>query len=56
MSIKQLKEFVNRGWVKVTCPICKTQLRCEPDGETVYCEKCKQIVTPHDSLVACGLI
>ena len=55
-TLTQLKDGVFNGVIDVTCPICKSELRCEPDGDTVWCEICNKIVRPKDSLVAKGLI
>ena len=53
---EQLEQALMDGTIDVTCPKCRCELVCEPDAETVYCEVCRIVVTPKDSLVAKGLM
>ena len=52
----QLDSAILESIIRVTCPQCGRILPCEPDAETVYCDKCDKVVKPIDSLVAQGLV
>jgi hypothetical protein len=55
-SLEQLEQAIMEGVIDVTCLQCGCGLRCEPDADETYCETCKKVVRPDDSLRAQGLI